>query len=118
MDVTEITHVVSPPQEPAPPEPKAPDPPAAFTQCEECGVPVDHDQRYCVNCGAHRRHVTDPAARYFTAATARARSSARVASPSAAASPRRSSGLAAAALLAVIPVAVAVGVAVGITASS
>jgi hypothetical protein len=120
MDVTEITQIVPPP-----PEPKAPDPPAApnqpaaaaalaaFSQCEECGAPVDHDQRYCVSCGAHRRHVTDPAARYLSAATARARSSARVASSPAAARPRRSSGLAAAVLIAVIPVAVAVGVAVG-----
>jgi hypothetical protein len=113
MDVTEITQIVAPPPEPATAEPTAPDPPAAFTQCEECGAPVDHDQRYCVSCGAHRRHVTDPAARYFSAATARARNSVRVPSSSAPARPRRSSGLAAALLIAVIPVAVAVGVAVG-----
>lgn len=114
MDVTEITQIAPPPPEPEAPDPSAtPATPAAFSQCEECGAPVDHDQRYCVNCGAHRRHVTDPAARYFSAATPRARNSVRVASSSAPARPRRSSGLAAAVLIAVIPVAVAVGVAVG-----
>lgn len=108
MDVTEITQIVAPA-----PEPRAPDPPPAFTHCEECGAPVDHVQRYCVTCGAHRRHVADPAARYLSATTARARESTRASSAPPAARPRRSSGLGVAMMLAVIPVAVAVGVAVG-----
>jgi hypothetical protein len=108
MDVTEITQVLAAPREAA-----APEPPEAYTHCEECGAPVNHDQRYCVSCGAHRRHVADPAARYLGAATARVRESARAASSPAATRPRRSSGLGAALMLAVIPVAVAAGVAVG-----
>ena len=42
-------------------------------ECEQCGAPVDSSQRYCVNCGAHRHHVPDPAARYLAQTSARAR---------------------------------------------
>jgi hypothetical protein len=42
-------------------------------ECEQCRAPVERLQRYCVNCGAHRRHVPDPAARYLAQASARAR---------------------------------------------
>jgi hypothetical protein len=80
--------------------------------CDECGAPVDAAQRYCVACGAHRRHVDDPAARYLSRATARGRGA-----PPAGTAPRpsrsRTRGLGTALLLAVIPVAVAVGVMVG-----
>jgi hypothetical protein len=109
MDVAETTQVASPR-----PKPEAPDAPQAFTHCEECGAPVDHDQRYCVSCGAHRRHVADPAARYFSGATARTRTAA-ARTPISPAQTRasRSAGLGAAVLLALIPAAVAVGIAVG-----
>jgi hypothetical protein len=97
----------------APPAPTAVTPPS-YEQCDECGSPVEAIQRYCVVCGAHRRHVDDPAARYLGHASARARgarSSGGVAVTRRPAARGRSLG--AAILLAVIPVAAAVGVAVG-----
>lgn len=48
---------------------------AEHEECEQCGAPVDRLQRYCINCGAHRRHVPDPAARYLAQASAWARAS-------------------------------------------
>ena len=106
--------------------PPAPEPPASeaptnvsplphadeYAHCDECNAAVDHDQRYCVNCGAHRRHVNDPAARYLSQATARARSS-TVATGARPGAGRRLPSLALAVLLAIIPVAVALGVTVG-----
>jgi hypothetical protein len=87
---------------------------ATIQQCDECGAPVDKDQRYCVSCGAHRRHVNDPAARYLSQATARSRTT-KVAATSRKA-PRggaRSRGLALALAIAIIPVAAAAGVIAG-----
>jgi hypothetical protein len=91
-------------------------PPAteAYEQCDECGAPVDKEQRYCVSCGAHRRHVDDPAARYLSQATARSRSSRAAAV--AQRTPRsggRARGLGTALILALIPVVAAVGVIAG-----
>jgi hypothetical protein len=85
--------------------------PAAPTQCDECAAPVDEEQRYCVVCGAHRRHVEDPAARYLSELTAKARTSraAAVARPVRRA-PVRGRGLGLAVALALVPVAAAVGV--------
>jgi hypothetical protein len=105
MDVTEITQ----PGPDAPTAVSAPPPAPPYAQCDECGAAVDHDQRYCVNCGAHRRHVADPAARYLAQSTARTRPVA--AGPAVRARP--GSGLVVALLLALIPVIVAVGVVVG-----
>jgi hypothetical protein len=83
-------------------------------QCDECGSPVDKDQRYCVACGAHRRHVNDPAARYLSQATARSRSKKAAGAtrkePSAGA---RFRGLGLALAIALVPVAAAVGVVAG-----
>jgi hypothetical protein len=88
---------------------------AAPVQCEECGAPVDEEQRYCVVCGAHRRHVTDPASRYLSHASARSRTTRAVTTvrraPRAAAA--RTSGLGLAVALALIPAAAAVGVLAG-----
>lgn len=87
---------------------------ATIQQCDECGAPVDKDQRYCVSCGAHRRHVNDPAARYLSQATARSRAS-KVAATSRQA-PRggaRSRSLALALAIAIVPVAAAAGVVAG-----
>jgi len=39
-------------------------------QCEHCAAPVAADQRYCVNCGARRSQAPDPAASYFSEASA------------------------------------------------
>jgi len=90
--------------------------PAAETYqpCDECGTPVDKDQRYCVACGAHRRHVNDPAARYLTQAAARSRTGrAATAGSRTPRSGGRSRGLGTALALALIPVVAAVGVMVG-----
>ncbi len=85
--------------------------PATPTQCDECNAPVDEEQRYCVVCGAHRRHVEDPAARYLSELTARSRTrrAVTVARPVRQAGPR-ARGLGLAVALALVPVAAAVGV--------
>ena len=80
----------------------------AYEQCDNCGAPLDAAQRYCVECGAHRRHVRDPAARYLSTATARARKPTGTRRAS-----KRSPGLGTALILAVIPLAVGLGVIVG-----
>jgi hypothetical protein len=85
-----------------------------YQQCDECGAPVDADQRYCVSCGAHRRHVSDPAARYLSQATARSRISRSATAAHRTARPSgRSRGLGVALMLALIPVVAAVGVIAG-----
>jgi hypothetical protein len=94
---------------PAPPEPDR------YAKCDECGAPVDQTQRYCVNCGAHRRGVNDPAARYLSEASARARRPVR---STAARRSRPRSDLLAALAVALVPVAAAVGVAVGRSSNS
>jgi hypothetical protein len=81
--------------------------------CDECGAPVDSDQRYCVVCGAHRRNVNDPAARYLSHASARSRRSGRPASAQRAARSGGSRGVALAMAIALIPAAAAVGVIAG-----
>jgi hypothetical protein len=83
-----------------------------YETCEQCHAPVDVHQRYCVECGAHRRHVYDPAARFLSDATGRSRAAARSARGPAGPK-RRGPGLALALVLAAIPVAVAAGVLVG-----
>jgi hypothetical protein len=92
----------------------ATEPLAAHVQCDECGAPVEEEQRYCVSCGAHRRHVVDPAARYLSEATARARTKrAAVTGRRVRRSETRARGLGIALALALIPAAAAVGVTVG-----
>jgi hypothetical protein len=100
---------------PTTPVPTVGSPPATtYQQCDECAAPVDVDQRYCVSCGAHRRNVNDPAARYLSHATARTRTSRAVATQK---RPRQTGsgvrGLGVALLLALIPAVAAVGVLVG-----
>ena len=71
---------------------------------------MDSNQRYCVVCGTHRRHVYDPAARFLADATSRSRSASRTTRGPGAGSPkRRSPGLGLALALALIPLAVAAG---------
>ncbi|MFL5862291.1 MAG: hypothetical protein ACJ780_16210 [Solirubrobacteraceae bacterium] len=90
------------------------DGPRPYEHCDECGSPVDVDQRYCVVCGAHRGHVQDPAASYLRRATARTRSARSSATTAGARHPAaRGRSVGVALVLAVIPVAAAVGVAVG-----
>ena len=92
-----------------------PDPPAgAHQQCDECAAPVAADQRYCVVCGAHRRNVEDPAARYLAQAVSRERTIAHQQSTQ---RPRRGRdralGLGTALILAATPVAAGIGVLAG-----
>jgi hypothetical protein len=91
-----------------------------FDRCEQCHAPVDRDQRYCVNCGAHQRQVPDPAAKYMSRVSAHTGSRGALLNSSAGAGvagARRRSfggiGLLGALALALIPVAAAVGIAIG-----
>jgi hypothetical protein len=93
--------------------PVAPAESATIQQCDECGAPVDRDQRYCVTCGSHRRHVNDPAARYLSKATARSRTSKVAAAAGKTPRGARSRGVALALAIALIPVAAAAGVIAG-----
>ena len=104
MDVSDITRPVGP----ATGEQQA----HLYPDCEQCGAPVEKTQRYCVVCGTHRRHVSDPAARYLAAATSKARTGA-AAPRSRGTAAKRSHGLGTALVLAVIPLAVGLGVLVG-----
>jgi len=88
-------------------------PPAtAYETCEHCEAPVEATQRYCVVCGARRKHVHDPAARFLanTTSGSRTRTTRTIAARR---SPRPSSGLWVALALAAIPLAVAGGVLIG-----
>jgi hypothetical protein len=47
---------------------------SALERCGQCGAPAAPEQRYCLNCGFHRRNAPDPVARYLSdASVARAR---------------------------------------------
>lgn len=80
-------------------------------RCDECGAAVAAEQRYCVVCGAHRRTVDDPAARYLSQASARARRSGRSAGRARVGG--RAVGVGTALVLAAVPVAAGVGVLAG-----
>jgi hypothetical protein len=83
-----------------------------YEQCEGCGAAVDHAQRYCVECGHHRRHVRDPAARHLASATGRSRARATSSRP-ASGGRRRGATLGTALVIGVIPLAIGLGVLVG-----
>lgn len=80
-----------------------------YEPCEECGAPLDPQQRYCVNCAARRGNGANPSSRYFAAMSQRARRPA-VRPPAKASSGSRA---AAVAFFALLPIAVAIGVVVG-----
>ena len=44
-----------------------------YEPCEECGAPLDPQQRYCVNCAARRGNGANPSSRYFAAMSKKAR---------------------------------------------
>jgi hypothetical protein len=88
----------------------APPPAEPYEQCDQCAAPVETAQRYCVVCGARRRHVRDPAARYLAKRTGRGRTAA-TAPPRT--SRRGSSSLLTALILAAVPLAIGLGVLVG-----
>lgn len=83
--------------------------PQAFEPCEECGAPMDPQQRYCVNCAARRGNGANPASRYFAAMSKRSRRP--LTGPPA--KPNATSRAAAVAFFALLPLAVALGVMVG-----
>jgi hypothetical protein len=83
--------------------------PSQYEPCEECGAPLDPQQRYCVNCAARRGNGANPASRYFAAMSQRARRPA--VRPPAKANP--GSRAAAVAFFALLPIAVTIGVVVG-----
>lgn len=80
-----------------------------YEPCEECGAPLDPQQRYCVECAARRGNGANPSSRYFAAMSKRARR------PAARPAARSASGSRAAAVgfFALLPIAVAIGVVVG-----
>ncbi len=82
---------------------------SAYEPCEECGAPLDAQQRYCVNCAARRGNGANPASRYFAAMSKKARR------PLTGPPPKAGSGSRAAAVgfFALLPIAVALGVVVG-----
>jgi hypothetical protein len=80
--------------------------------CGQCGAPAAHDQRYCLNCGFHRRNAPDPVARYLSEASA-ARSQVAVARAAAAARRGRLPRLGARAVGLLVAVALLIGVAIG-----
>jgi hypothetical protein len=83
--------------------------PTHYEPCEECGAPLDPQQRYCVECAARRGNGANPSSRYFAAMSKRARRP--LARPAAKAGP--SSRAAAVGFFALLPIAVAIGVVVG-----
>jgi hypothetical protein len=80
-----------------------------YEPCEECGAPLDPQQRYCVNCAARRGNGANPSSRYFAAMSRKARRP--LTRPPAKSGP--GSRAAAVAFFALLPVAVALGVVVG-----
>jgi hypothetical protein len=80
-----------------------------YEPCEECGAPLDPQQRYCVECAARRGNGANPSSRYFAQMSKRARRP--TARPAAKAAP--ASRAAAVGFFALLPIAVAIGVIVG-----
>jgi hypothetical protein len=78
--------------------------------CEECGAPMDPQQRYCVECAARRGNGSNPSSRYFAAMSKKSR---RPLTKSQAKSPGGGSRAAAVGFFALLPIAVALGVVVG-----
>lgn len=84
--------------------------PQVYEPCEECGAPMDPQQRYCVNCAARRGNGANPSSRYFAMVSKRSR---RPLVPPTKAKPDQTSRAAAVGFFALLPIAVALGVMVG-----
>jgi hypothetical protein len=78
--------------------------------CEECGAPMDPQQRYCVECAARRGNGSNPSSRYFAAMSKKSR---RPLTRSQTKAPGGGSRAAAVGFFALLPIAVALGVVVG-----
>lgn len=83
--------------------------PQTYEPCEECGAPMDPQQRYCVNCAARRGNGANPSSRYFASISRRARPP--LVRPTAKQSP--TSRAAVVGFFALLPIAVVIGVAIG-----
>jgi hypothetical protein len=88
--------------------------PHAYEPCEECGAPMDPQQRYCVNCAARRGNGANPSSRYFAAMSKRSRRP--LVGP--ARKPPATSRAAAVAFFALLPLAVGLGLVVGRSGSN
>ncbi len=80
-----------------------------YEPCEECGSPLDAQQRYCVECAARRGNGANPSSRYFATMSKRARRP--LTAPPGGRAP--TSRAAAVGFFALLPIAVALGVVVG-----
>ena len=84
--------------------------PQGYEPCEECGAPLDPQQRYCVECAARRGNGSNPASRYFAAMSKKSR---RPLTKSQSKQSGGGSRAAAVGFFALLPIAVALGVVVG-----
>ena len=84
--------------------------PQGIEPCEECGAPMDPQQRYCVECAARRGNGSNPSSRYFAAMSKKSR---RPLTKGQAKSAGGGSRAAAVGFFALLPIAVALGVVVG-----
>jgi hypothetical protein len=84
--------------------------PQGYEPCEECGAPLDPQQRYCVECATRRGNGSNPSSRYFAAMSKKSRRP-----PTKGQAKPRGGGSRAAAVgfFALLPIAVALGVVVG-----
>ncbi|HEX5609627.1 MAG TPA: hypothetical protein VFX45_05995 [Solirubrobacterales bacterium] len=85
--------------------------PPGYEPCEECGAPMDPQQRYCVECAARRGNGANPSSRYFAALSRKSRRP--LTGPPKKEKAPASSRAAAVAFFALLPIAVALGVIVG-----
>jgi hypothetical protein len=84
--------------------------PQGYEPCEECGAPLDPQQRYCVECAARRGNGSNPSSRYFAAMSKKSR---RPLTKGQAKGRGDRSRAAAVGFFALLPIAVALGVVVG-----
>jgi hypothetical protein len=84
--------------------------PQGIEPCEECGAPMDPQQRYCVECAARRGNGSNPSSRYFAAMSKKSR---RPLTKGQAKGSGGGSRAAAVGFFALLPIAVALGVVVG-----
>ncbi len=84
--------------------------PQGYEPCEECGAPLDPQQRYCVECAARRGNGSNPASRYFAAMSKKSR---RPLVKGQGKQPGGGTRAAAVGFFALLPIAVALGVVVG-----
>lgn len=80
-----------------------------YEPCENCGAPLDSQQRYCVHCATRRGNGANPSSRYFALMQKKARK------PAARPASKAPGGSRAAAVgfFSLLPIAVALGVVVG-----